>query len=76
MEVREDDENVCSTVRTASLHCIATLFNDCKALYLPFTSQFVYLSGTLGRDRTMNNDGNELQINQPFASGALRDRQH
>ena len=63
-------------MRTASLHCIATLFNECKALYLAFTSRFLYLSGTLICDRAMNSDANELQMDQPFDSGALCDRRH
>ena len=75
MEVREDGENFCSIVRTASLHCITTPFNESIALNLAFPSRFLYLSGTLSRDCTMNCDENEVQMDQPFPSGALRDRQ-
>ena len=71
-----DDEKFCSTVRAVLLHCIVTLFNECKALYLSFTSRFLHLSGTLSRVCTMNSDTNELQMVQPFASGGLRDRRH
>ena len=76
MEVHEDAETFCSTVRTASLCCVATHFNECKVLYLAFTvlHVFLYLSGTLMRDRTLSSDANELQIDQPFAPGALHDR--
>ena len=63
-------------VRAASLHGIATLFTERKALYLAFTSRFLFLSGTLRRVRTINSDANELQMDQPFASGALRDKLH
>ena len=60
-----------------ALHCTGTLFNECKVLYLPIISQFVYLSITISRDRTMNGDAlAKLQMDQPFASAALRDGQH
>ena len=47
-----------------TLHCIAMIFSECKAFYLAFSSQFLYLSGTINRDRTMNSGANELQIGQ------------
>ena len=76
MKILQYSEN-CIPVLPA-LHCIATLFNECKALYLSITSRFLYLSEIISRDRTMNSDVHvyELQMNQPFASGALCDRRH
>ena len=114
-EVREDGENFCSTLTTASLcylhyitrrncgtawlelrkiaHCFiairqhytsraflvrcrGTPYKLIKCLYLPIISRFLYLSGTISRDRIMNSDEYELQMDQPFASGALRDRRY
>ena len=75
MEVREDDENFCTTMHRncvtvlSALHCIATLFNRYKTLeFIWALDKFTtfYLSGTISRNRTMNSDANELQIGQPW----------
>ena len=64
------------TSRAFLVRCRGTPSKLIKCLYLSITSPILHLSRTRSRDRTMNSDAYELQMDEPFASGALRDRRH